>query len=182
MAGGAGSMFLAVILSACGSTPSSIATSTSTTTPSDSGTSSGLSPDRAAQANLQLALAAAKTAYKQTSNFSLSAPPELRALVPTLTLVAPEFDVSAGVNQVAVSNDGDNTNQTVTVAALSSTGTCWYLVDVASSNSETITSGDGIDAAGIWYGHVDEATSCTAPDNGPPPGSSLSGGWSHSSF
>ncbi len=132
--------------------------------------------------NLQAALAAAKSAYKETSDFSLSAPPELRDFAPSLTFVAPDFDVTASTNQVAVSNGGDNTNQTVTLAALSSSGTCWYLVDVASSASETITSDDGIDAAGLWYGHVDSATSCTAPDNGPPSGSGLSGGWSHSKF
>jgi hypothetical protein len=132
--------------------------------------------------NLRTAMAAAKSAYKETSDFSLSGPPELRQFAPTLTWVAPEFNVSAGVDQVAVSNGGDNTNQTVTLAALSSTGTCWYLVDVASSRSETVTSGDGINAAGLWYGHLDDATSCTAPDDGPPPGSELSAGWSRSGF
>jgi hypothetical protein len=175
-------ILLAVTLGACGSTPSSITAPTSTTAPSGPGTTSGLPPDKVAQMNLQVALAAAKSAYKETSNFSLSAPPELRQLAPALTLVAPEFNVSAGTNQVGVSNGGDNANQTVTLAALSSTGTCWYLVDVASSDSETVTSGDGINAAGLWYGHLDDATSCTAPDNGPPAGSNLSAGWSRSGF
>jgi hypothetical protein len=133
--------------------------------------------------NLQVAMAAAKRGYRETGNFLLAAPPELRDFAPSLTLVAPDADLQAGTNWVGVSEGGDAQQQTVTLAALSSTGTCWYLVDVAKSDSDTLTAGIGITHSGLWYGHLnDDASTCNAPDSGPPIGSALSGGWNSAHF
>jgi len=160
----------ALALTACGSSGPS------------SGPSSG-SPDQVAQQDLETALSAAKSGYMQTGDFSQAAPPELQQFAQSLTFVEPDGDVTAGTHQVGVSNGGDNTNQTLTLAAVSSTGTCWYLVDVAKSGSETLTGSSGIHSPGLWYGHADDsAMTCNAPDSGPPMGSSLSGGWGDAHF
>lgn len=160
-------VLLALCLTACGS----------------SGPGQPLSGDRTAQADLETALLAVRTQYQQTQDFSQAAPAELRQFSTSITWLAPDIDAVASAHQVGVSNGGDNTNQTVTLAAVSTTGTCWYLVDVASSKSETFTNGVGVGSAGVWYGHQDgAATTCNAPDNGPPDGSTLSGGWSRAHF
>jgi hypothetical protein len=169
------SLTLVLLLSACGSSSSGPSNSTAS---SQSG-----SPDQVAQQDLQTALAGAKAQYRQTGNFSQAAPPELQQFAAGITFVEPDGDVTAGTHQVGVSNGGDNTNQTVTLAAVSSSGTCWYLVDVAKSGSETLTGPSGIRSPGIWYGHANNsATTCNAPDNGPPGASSLAGGWGDSNF
>jgi hypothetical protein len=144
---------------------------------------SSSSRDNATQMNLRDALKASDTAYRENSDFSLAAPPQLRDIAPSLSFVAPDLDVAAGTNQVSVSNGGDNSNQTVTLAALSTTGTCWYLVEVATSASATLTGTSGIRAPGVWYGHANDAASvCTAPDSGPPMAANLLGGWNNSHF
>ena len=160
----------------------------STSTTGGVGSSSSVSPgstggsgDQATQTLLKAAMGVAQDLYRQNSNYGQAAPTELEQFSSVVTFVAPDFVVSG--SQVSVSNGGDNTNQTVTLAAASSTGTCWYLVDVASSDSETLTAGLGITSAGMWYGHANNSASvCTAPDSGPPAGSSLSGGWSNTGF
>jgi hypothetical protein len=163
---------LALCLAACGSSSGSSG--------GQGQTSSG---DQAAQADLDTALRAVQTQYQQTHDFSQAAPAELQQFSRSITWLAPDADAVPSSHQVGVSNGGDNTNQTVTLAAVSTTGTCWYLVDVASSRSETFTNGVGIESAGVWYGHQDgAATICNAPDNGPPDGSTLSGGWSKAHF
>ncbi len=159
---------LILLLSACGS--------------SSSGPSSP-SSDQVAQQDLETALGAAKALYKQSGDFSQAGPPELQPFAPSITFVEPDGVVTAGTHQVGVSNGGDNINQTVILAALSTTGTCWYLVDVARSGSETLTGPSGIRSPGLWYGHAnDSATTCNAPDGGPPMASSLSGGWGDAHF
>ena len=144
---------------------------------------SRLSGDKAAQADLETALRAAIAQHRQFHNFGQAGPPELEQFNSSLTWVEPDADLVPTGRQVGVSNGGDNTNQTVTLSAVSTTGTCWYLVDVASSNSETLTADLGIRTVGVWYGHQDDAaTTCNVPDSGPPTASSLSGGWSKKGF
>lgn len=144
---------------------------------------SGRASNLIAQSDLEKALAAAKAQYRQVHNFSQAAPPELEQYNAMLTWLAPDIDAVATGHQVGVSNGGDNENQTITLAAVSSTGTCWYLVDVARSNSETLSGSAGIRSAGAWYGHENHAASiCNAPDSGPPMASTLSGGWRRHSF
>ena len=136
-----------------------------------------------AQADLEAALTAAKAQYHQLHNFSQAGPPELEQYNPKLTWLGPDADAAATGHQVGVSNGGDNMNQTVTLAAVASTGTCWYVVDVAQSNSETLSGTSGIRSAGVWYGHENDAASiCNAPDSGPPMRATLSGGWSRHRF
>ncbi len=164
----------ALFLTACGSS-------------SSGGTSNVASgnamSDQVAQTDLRTALTAAKATYQQFGNFGQDGPPEMRQFAPSLTFVGPEGVVTAGSSQVGVSTGGDNTNQTITLVALSASGTCWYLVDVASADSETLHGTSGIPAAGLWYGHTnDGASTCAAFDSGPPPASSLTGGWSSSGF
>jgi hypothetical protein len=170
---------LALILAACGTSSS---TSYSLVGSFSLG-NSRLSGDKAAQADLETALRTAMAQHRQLHNFSQAGPPELQQFNSSVAWVEPDADLVPTGRQVGVSNGGDNANQTVTLAAVSTTGTCWYLVDVASSNSETLTADLGIRTAGVWYGRRDHAaTTCNAPDNGPPPASSLSGAWSKKGF
>ncbi len=172
-------MSLALCLAACGSSSGSSG-GQGRSSGGQGQTSSG---DQAAQADLETALRAVQTQYQQTHDFSQAAPAELQQFSTSITWLAPDIDAVPSAHQVGVSNGGDNTNQTVTLAAVSTTGTCWYLVDVASSRSETFSNGVGIQSAGVWYGHQSgAATTCNAPDNGPPDGSTLSGGWSSAHF
>jgi hypothetical protein len=145
--------------------------------------SSRTSSNLSAQTDLLAALKAARAEYRLYHDFSQAGPPELQQFDAKLTWLGPDIDAVATGRQVGVSNGGDNTNQTVTLAAVSSTGTCWYLVDVARSDSETLTGGSGIHSAGVWYAHENHAAStCNAPDNGPPGASTLSSRWNHHSF
>jgi hypothetical protein len=167
---------LALVLAAGGSTSYSLVGSFSIG-------NSRLSGDKAAQADLETALRVAMAQHRQFHNFSQAGPPELEQFNSSIKWVEPDADLMPTNRQVGVSNGGDNTNQTVTLAAVSTTGTCWYLVDVASSNSETLTAHLGIRSAGVWYGYQDDdATTCNTPDSGPPTASSLSGGWSKKGF
>ena len=136
--------------------------------------------DRAAQSNLRNSLTASKTAYTDTSDYSGANVNSLNALEPSLSFVNSGTTVAAGTNQVSVSTGGDTNHQTVTLAALSSTGTCWYLVDIATSSSQLVPG--TFSSPGTWYGHTVNSTSCTAPAAGPPQASSLSGGWSNAHF
>ena len=151
--------------------------------PAHSASSSARSGNRVAQADLEASLTAAKEQYRQLHSFAQAGPPELEQYDPKLTWLGPDADAAPTGHQVGVSNGGDNTNQTVTFAAVSPAGTCWFLVDVARSDSETFSGSSGIRSAGVWYGHENDAASiCNAPDSGPPAASSLSGGWSRRRF
>ena len=151
--------------------------------PALSASSSARAGNRVAQADLEAALNAAKEQYRQLHSFAQAGPPELEQYDPKLTWLGPDIDAAPTGHQVGVSSGGDNANQTVTFAAVSPGGTCWFLVDVAQSDSETLSGSSGIRSAGVWYGHENDAASiCNAPDSGPPVSSSLSGGWSRRRF
>jgi len=159
------------------------ATAAASLTPALSATSSARSGNRVAQGDLQAALKAAKQQYRYLHSFAQAGPPELEQYNPKLTWLGPDIVAMPTGRQVAVSNGGDNANQTVTFAAVSPAGTCWFLVDVARSDSETLSGSSDIRSVGVWYGHEnDAAATCHAPDSGPPMASSLSGGWSHRRF
>lgn len=141
------------------------------------------SGNQVAQADLEAALNAAKEQYRHLHSFAQAGPPELEQYDPKLTWLGPDADAAPTGHQVGVSNGGDNANQTVTFAAVSSAGTCWFVVDVARSDSETLSGSSGIHSVGVWYGHENDAASiCNAPDSGPPLASSLSGAWSRHRF
>jgi type IV pilus assembly protein PilA len=122
--------------------------------------------DRAAQSNLRNALTAAKTAYTDTQSYAAAATPaSLAAIEPSLSFQSASTNVTAGSNQVSVSNAGDTNQQTVLLAALSATGTCWYLMDIAQTPSFTLPT--GVSGPGTWYAH-NSTTTCNA--NGLPTG------------
>ena len=125
--------------------------------PALSASSLARSGNRLAQADLEAALNAAKEQYRHLHSFAEAGPPELEQYDPKLTWLGPDIDATPAGHQVGVSNGGDNANQTVTFATVSSTGTCWFLVDVARSDSETPSGSSGIRSAGVWYGHENHA-------------------------
>src|SRR5437868_3722515 len=103
----------------------------------------GRAQDRAAQSSLRNALTAAKTAYTDASTYTTATEVELPAVEPSLCYVGaavasadtttcngatvatvPSFKVIS----VAVTNGG----QTWSAAALSKSGTCYWIKDVAS--------------------------------------------------
>jgi type IV pilus assembly protein PilA len=120
--------------------------------------------DRAAQSSLRNALTAAKTAYTDQSNY-LTADENpatgLPIIEPSLTYVAagtasadqgsiPSFKVVS----VAVSSEVAGDNQVWSAAALSKSGTCYYIKDVAV----------GTATAGTFYGSdttANAAANCT---------------------
>ena len=107
--------------------------------------------DRAAQSSLRNALTAAKTAYTDNSDYSKSTATDLPAIEPSLTYPTP----SAGFKQVSVSvssTGSTSDHQVWSAAALSKSGTCFYLSDTATGAN-----------AGTQYGSDPNptATSCT---------------------
>ena len=159
------------------------ATAAASLAPALAASSSARSGNRVAQGDLKAALKAAEQQYRYLHSFSQAGPPQLEQYDARLTWLGPDIDAAPTGHQVGVSNGGDNANQTVTFAAVSPAGTCWFLVDIARSDSETFSGSSGIHSAGVWYGHENDAgPTCNAPDSGPPAESSLSGGWSHRRF
>jgi type IV pilus assembly protein PilA len=114
--------------------------------------------DRAAQSSLRNALAAAKTSYTDNSDFSgaTDAATGLEAIEPSLAYAAAGTD-STGPTSVSVepSHVGAGTDwQEFNEAALSESGTCYYLREVA------IGAG-----AGTLYGELaNGGTACSAND------------------
>ncbi|HXF37628.1 MAG TPA: prepilin-type N-terminal cleavage/methylation domain-containing protein [Actinomycetota bacterium] len=107
--------------------------------------------NRAAQSSLRNAMAAAKTLYTDTDDYSSVTAAALEDVEPSL-----EFAVtpSTGPNQVdwAVTDTG-GTDQTIGLAAMSDSGTCFLMRD---------TSGDaGGATAGTFYGSTTTAANCT---------------------
>ena len=89
--------------------------------------------NRAAQSDLRNAIAAAKTAYTDTDDYSGATSAGLPAIEPSLTYVAagtasqsPTFSVSVGTATV-----GTATNQEWAAARLSASGVCYYITDYA---------------------------------------------------
>jgi type IV pilus assembly protein PilA len=87
--------------------------------------------NRAAQSSLRNALVAAKTAYTDDSDYSnaTSAAGDLDAIEPSLTYVGPAVD-STGNTIVSVQVSGAN-NEIWSAAALSESGTCFWITDNA---------------------------------------------------
>jgi type IV pilus assembly protein PilA len=111
--------------------------------------------DRAAQSSLRNALTAAKTAYTDNSDYSKSTDADLPAIEPSLsyhdgTTASDGFKVvSVDVTSTGTSTD----NQVWSAAALSKSGTCFYISDTATGAS-----------AGTLYGSdttSSAATNCT---------------------
>jgi type IV pilus assembly protein PilA len=109
--------------------------------------------NRAAQSSLRNALAAAKTAYTDTSDFSeaTEAATDLPAIEPSLDYVATgtvsdtPTEVSVGVGHVTGTD-----SQRWAGAAMSESGTCYGILEVSTGGS-----------AGTTYGSTATAASCT---------------------
>jgi type IV pilus assembly protein PilA len=109
--------------------------------------------DRASQSSLRNALTAAKTAYTDSSDYSKSRSTDLPAIEPSLTYAAGNV-VSTGPKNVSVrvSNvvASPRDHQIWAAAALSKSGTCFWIKDQATGA-----------AAGTTYGSTSDQTKCT---------------------
>jgi type IV pilus assembly protein PilA len=108
--------------------------------------------NRAAQSSLRNALAAAKTAYTDTSNFSGATATGLEAIEPSLV-----YNVSPSTTPTQVASVtaavGGQADQEFAAAAMSQSGTCYWIDEVAT--------GAG---AGTYYGSTTTAANCTGTD------------------
>jgi len=96
--------------------------------------------NRAAQSGLRNALVAAKTAYTDTSDYSTATFADLSAIEPSLSYVVGTAN-SAGPNSISV--DVSATPFAVwSAAALSDSGTCYYISDDASATGTGTKYGD----------------------------------------
>ena len=104
--------------------------------------------NRAAQSSLRNALAAAKTAYTDTSDFSGATATGLEAIEPSLV-----FNVSPSTNPLQVASVtaavGSNADQEWAAAAMSESGTCYWI--------DEVSAGTG---AGTYYGSTTTAANC----------------------
>src|SRR5262249_34795080 len=109
--------------------------------------------DRAAQSSLRNALTAAKTAYTDNSDYSKSTDADLPAIEPSLTY-ANGTTASTGFKDISIdvtdSVSGNGDQQVWSAAALSKSGTCFYISDTAVGAS-----------AGTLYGSDTSSTAST---------------------
>ena len=90
--------------------------------------------NRAAQASLRNALAAAKSIYTDTQSYATAEATGLAAVEPSLTYKAKGAD-STGPNDVSA--DGTTTSSNIwSAAALSASGTCFWIKDDVSSGTK----------------------------------------------
>jgi type IV pilus assembly protein PilA len=108
--------------------------------------------NRAAQSSLRNALVAAKTAYTDVSDYSTATDADLPAIEPSLTYVDGGVGAapSTGPNVVSVEVSGAN-NEIWSGAALSDSGTCYWISDTATG-------------PGTQYGDDGGAGNCTGGD------------------
>jgi type IV pilus assembly protein PilA len=101
--------------------------------------------DRAAQSSLRNALTAAKTAYTDDQSYGVATSADLGAIEPSLTYVA-GGTASTGFKEVSVAtaNVTGTDQQIWSAAALSKSGKCWWIKDVAKTSGATV--------AGTFYG------------------------------
>ena len=81
--------------------------------------------DRSAQSSARNSATAANTIYADGGSFTLVTPAEMLAVEPSLTYAALPATDSTGPKNVAFEVDAD----TLWIATLSETGTCYYLKD-----------------------------------------------------
>jgi type IV pilus assembly protein PilA len=98
--------------------------------------------NRAAQSSLRNALTAAKTIYTDSQDYTSATPAAMEAVEPSLTYVATAVP-SADQNTVSVN---DTTDSVFAAAAMSASGTCYWLKDNAASGT---TYGTGATCTGV---------------------------------
>lgn len=105
--------------------------------------------NRAAQSSLRNALAAAKTAYTDTSNFSGASAAGLEAIEPSLAYNVSPSTTPTEVDPVTAAV-GSQADQEFAAAAMSESGTCYWIDEVATGPS-----------AGTYYGSTTNPANCT---------------------
>jgi type IV pilus assembly protein PilA len=106
--------------------------------------------NRAAQSSLRNTLAAAKTAYTDTSDFAGASTTGLDAIEPSLIYVAAGTDSTAPTTvSVTTAAVGGNADQAFAGAAMSESGTCYWIHEIAQ--------GAG---AGTFYDSTATAANC----------------------
>jgi type IV pilus assembly protein PilA len=86
--------------------------------------------DRAAQSNLRNALTAEKTYYVDNQAYTNNTSSSMTSIEPSLTYAASAAPTVVGTVYISLSTStGGATNDTVTLAAKSASGTCFYLQD-----------------------------------------------------
>jgi type IV pilus assembly protein PilA len=104
--------------------------------------------DRAAQSSLRNAIAAAKTAFTDTDDYSVATDVDLGAIEPSLQFVAAD---STGPNEISVdvsTTNASSPDDTWSGAALSESGECFWISDVTTDpGAGTFFGGDPTGAA-----------------------------------
>jgi type IV pilus assembly protein PilA len=108
--------------------------------------------NRAAQSGLRNALVAAKTAFTDTDDYSAATDADLPAIEPSLTYVDGATTDSTGPKEISVSVSGTGSD-TWSAAALSDSGVCFYIKDVAN-----------LPSAGTTYGSDPTGAACSGDD------------------
>ena len=113
--------------------------------------------NRAAQSSLRNALAAAKTAYTDSSDFGTATTTGLSAIEPSLTYVAAgTASANPRTVSVAISNVTGTDEQVWSGASRSESGTCYLIKEVSATGG----AGAG-NTPGTWYGSTTTAANCT---------------------
>ena len=103
--------------------------------------------DRASQSSLRNALTAAKTAYTDNSDYSLSTDADLPAIEPSLTYAAAGVASTGPKNvSIAVSNAAAGDQQVWAAAVSSKSGKCFWIRDQATKPAGVAT------PAGTFFG------------------------------
>jgi type IV pilus assembly protein PilA len=112
--------------------------------------------NRAAQSGLRNALVAAKTAYTDDSSYTNADNAGLTAIEPSLSYLDAGNSTGPTVISVDISDSGANVDQVWSAAALSESGTCFYITDDATGPGTNYGSLDagaatcaGADAVGV---------------------------------
>ena len=89
--------------------------------------------DRASQSDLRNGLVAAKVIFTDSSSYSTAGSTELKAVEPSLTFVGTDAG-DPGALDVATTTTS-TADDTITMASLSATGTCWWIRDSSSTGT-----------------------------------------------
>jgi type IV pilus assembly protein PilA len=115
--------------------------------------------NRAAQSSLRNALAAAKTAFTDTDTYATATDAGLLAIEPSLTYKAVGV-ASTGPNDVSVGPfTTTNANDSWSAAALSASGTCYWIKDVSVAGA---TSGTHFGSGAACTATAAQAAAATA--------------------
>jgi type IV pilus assembly protein PilA len=98
--------------------------------------------NRAAQSSLRNALVAAKTAYTDNDDYATATDVNLGTIEPSLTYLPNTASTGPNVISVLISNVVVGDSQVWSAAALSDSGTCYWIKDVAV----------GVPGAGTFFG------------------------------